>query len=136
MALAERRTGIARRVREASWSVRVRTTAAAVLVVGAAVVVAGLIMVVLLQRSLTADVEASALVRARAAAVALASGQDVAAIPVGNEDEEFVQVLDAQGRVVQASPRLAGEPPVAALSPGEVRRLNNLPQLFNDEPFL
>ena len=115
---------------------RVRTTAAAVLVVGAAVVVAGLIMVVLLQRSLTADVQASALVRARAAAVALASGQDVAAIPVGNEDEEFVQVLDSHGRVVQASPRLAGQPAVVALSPGEVRRLRDLPQLFNDEPFL
>jgi signal transduction histidine kinase len=134
--LAEGRTGIVGRLREVSGSVRVRTTAAAVLVVGAAVVVAGLIMVVLLQRSLTADVQASALVRARAAAVALASGQDVAAIPVGNEDEEFVQVLDSQGRVVQASPRLAGQPAVVALSPGEVRRLKDLPQLFNDEPFL
>src|SRR5439155_3147717 len=56
--------------------------------------------------------------------------------PVGNEDEEFVQVLDAQGHVVQASPRLAGKPAVAALAPGQVRRLENLPQLFNDEPFL
>jgi signal transduction histidine kinase len=134
--LTERRTGIARRLREASGSVRVRTTAAAVLVVGAAVVIAGLIMVLLLQRSLTLDVQGSAVVRARAAAVALASGQDVAAIPVGNEDEEFVQVLDSRGRVVQASPRLSGRPAVAALSPGEVRRLRNLPQLFNDEPFL
>ncbi|TMK43008.1 MAG: hypothetical protein E6G66_15920, partial [Actinobacteria bacterium] len=79
MALAERRSSVVRRIRDASGSVRVRTTAAAVLVVGAAVVVAGLIMVVLLQRSLTSDVAASALVRARVAAVALASGQDVAA---------------------------------------------------------
>ncbi len=136
MALAERPTSVVRRIRDASGTVRVRTAAAAVLVVGAAVVVAGLIMVVLLQRSLTSDVQASALVRAQAAAVALASGQDVAAIPVGNEDEEFVQVLDAQGHVVQASPRLAGKPPVAALAAGQVRRLESLPQLFNDEPFL
>ena len=102
------------RVRDASGSVRVRTAAAAVLVVGAAVVVAGLTMVVLLQRSLTSDVAASALVRARVAAVALASGQDVAAIPVGNEDEEFVQVLDAQGHVVQASPRRLAAAAVSA----------------------
>jgi signal transduction histidine kinase len=60
----------------------------------------------------------------------------VAAIPVGNEDEEFVQVLDAQGRVVQASPRLAGKPAVVVLAPGQVRRLKTLPQLFNDDPFL
>ena len=127
---------MARRLREASGSVRVRTTAAAVFVVGAAVVLAGLIMVHLLQRSLTADVEASARLRARAAAVSMASGQDVAQIPVGNEDEEFVQVLDAQGRVVQASPRLAGQPAVVVLLPGQVRRLEDLPQLANDEPFL
>jgi signal transduction histidine kinase len=134
--LAEGRTGIVRPLREAFGSVRVRTTAAAVLVVGGAVVVAGLIMVLLLQRSLTSDVQGSALVRARAAAVALASGQDVAAIPVGNEDEEFVQVLDSQGRVVQASPRLAGKPAVVVLPPGQVRRLRSLPELFNDDPFL
>jgi signal transduction histidine kinase len=55
---------------------------------------------------------------------------------VGNEDEEFVQVLDSRGGVVQASPRLAGQPAVVALSPGQARRLEDLPQLSNDEPFL
>ncbi|HKN50278.1 MAG TPA: ATP-binding protein [Actinomycetota bacterium] len=135
-AVAEARPSVARRLQQAAGSVRVRTTAAAVVVVGAAVVVAGLIMVALLQRSLASDVKASALARAGAAAVALVSGQDVAGIPVGNEDEEFVQVLDSRGAVVQASPRLAGKPAVVALSPGDVRRLKNLPQLSNDDPFL
>jgi signal transduction histidine kinase len=136
MAVAERRAGLGGRLRAASGSVRVRTTAAAVFVVGGAVVVAGLIMVALLQRSLTLDVQGSAFARATSAAGALSSGQDVAAIPVGNEDEEFVQVLDAQGHVVQASPRLAGQPAVLVLLPGEVRRLSRLPQLGTDDPFL
>jgi signal transduction histidine kinase len=119
----------------ALWgTVRVRTTAAAVIVVGVALVVSAIAMVVLLQRSLTSDVEASALLRAESVADGLAGGVPGNEIPIGDQEEEFVQVLDDRGQVVAASANLAGEPALVRLAPGESRRIEDLP--FEDDPFL
>jgi signal transduction histidine kinase len=116
--------------------VRVRTTTAAVIVVGVALVVAALVMVQLVSRSLSEDVRLSALARARNAARALAAGEQIVGIPLGKEDEEFVQVLDAAGRVTQSSTNLAGRAPVVALAPGQTGRIGGVPALGNDDPFL
>jgi signal transduction histidine kinase len=115
-------------------TVRVRTTAAAVIVVGVALVVSAIAMVVLLRRSLTSDVEASALLRAESVAAELAGGVSGNEIPIGDQEEEFVQVLDDRGQVVAASANLAGEPALVRLAPGETRRIEDLP--FEDDPFL
>jgi signal transduction histidine kinase len=123
---------LVRRFRASFGTVRVRTTAAAVLVVGVALMMASVAMVVLLRRSLTSDVEAAALLRAEAVADGIAAGDPDPAISGG--DEEFVQVVDADGRVVAASENLSGEPPVADLRPGESETLEDLP--FEDDPFL
>ena len=110
-------------------------TAAAVIVVGAALVVSAVAMVILLRRSLTSDVRASALLTAGSVVDGLAAGQQRDDnIPVGDEEEEFVQVLDARGRVVSSSSNMSGEPAVARLAPGESRRIDDLP--FEDDPFL
>jgi signal transduction histidine kinase len=121
------------RVRDLSGTVRVRTTAAATIVVGAALVVGAVAMVVLLRRSLTADVRVSALLRAEAIADGLASGARGTRIAV-DEDEEFVQVVDPDGDVVGSSSNLAGHTLLARLPPGESRRIERVP--FEDDPFL
>ena len=131
---ADRRSGLLSRAIELSGTVRVRTTAAAVLVVGAALLISAAAMVVLLRRSLTSDVRASAVLRAESVVAELASGHLRQPIPMGDEEEEFVQVLDTEGRVVAASANLAGRPSVVRLAPGETQPVDGLP--FEDDPFL
>jgi hypothetical protein len=126
-----------RGVRDGWGTVRVRTAAAAVILVGLVLAVSGVVMVVLLQRSLTADVRDAAILRVEAVAdrVAETDRTDVThAIPDVDEEEEFVQVLDADGTVVASSTNLAGRGPVARPEPGTPERVDGLP--FDDETFL
>jgi signal transduction histidine kinase len=129
----EGRPGMIAHLRERAGTVRVRTTAAAVIVVGGALVVAAVAMVFLLRRSLSDDVRNAALLRAEAVAEGIAAGESDVAAVVGEQDEEFVQVLNAVGRVVESSPRLSGQPPVARLAPGESQQVE---LSFEDDPFL
>ena len=102
-------------------SIRVRTTAAAVLVVGVTLAFAAIAMVSVLEGSLRDNVRTSALLRAEAIAEELTSGTnpDGLALGVRGEDEEFVQVLDARGDLVIASPNVEGRAPAVRLAPGE-----------------
>ena len=110
-------------IRERLGSIRVRTTAAAVLVVGVALALAAIAMVTLLERSLRQNVRTSALLRAGEIAEELASQIPTRDLALGgaSADEEFVQVLDADENVVIASPNIAGRPAIVALAPGETR---------------
>lgn len=120
------------RPRRRSGSIRVRTTAAAVLVVGLSLVVAAVAMVILLQRSLRDDLRSGTLNRAAAVAGELASGTGV--IAGGDVEEEFAQVVDAAGNVVAASPNVEGRPALIRMSPGTTATLEHVP--FEDGPFL
>jgi signal transduction histidine kinase len=51
-----------------------------------------------------------------------------------DRDDEFVQVLDSQGRVVDSSPNLEGKEAVLRLAPGDSERLEGLS--FEDDQFL
>jgi signal transduction histidine kinase len=133
--VGDRGSGPAARVRELSGSVRVRTTAASVVVVGAALVVAAVAMVLLLRRTLTTDVRTSARLRAEAVADGFVQGGQRRVIAVGDQEEEFVQVLDAEGRVVASSMNLVGRGAVARLAAGDSRRLEGLP-FEEEDPFL
>ena len=113
---------------------RFRATAVAVIALGVALIVASIAMVLLLRRSLTADVRTSARLRAEAVARTISRGPIDPTVQVGNEEEEFVQVLDGRGEVVAASANLVGRPRLVRLRPGESRRLDELS--FEDEPFL
>ena len=97
-------------------SVRVRTTIAAVVVVGSALVIAAVAMVRLMDRSLTTNVRTLADDRAHVIAVALAGGRP-ADLSAGEADDEFVQILDRRGAVVDASANVRGRP---AIAPGTV----------------
>jgi signal transduction histidine kinase len=128
------RRGLWSHLRERAGTVRVRTTAAAAIVVGVALIVAAIAMVALLRRSLTDDVRAAARVRADAVEELLTAGTSSTTIRVGDEEEEFVQVLDPQGQVVASSANLAGSNAVARLEPGQSRELDDV--AFEDDPFL
>jgi signal transduction histidine kinase len=121
------------RPRERAGSVRVRTTALAVLVVGVALLIGSVLMVSLLRRSLTDNVRTAALVRAETVADFLRSSASGDPISVGDKEEEFVQAVDAQGQVVASSANVSGQSPVLRLSPGETGRIEHTP--FEDAPF-
>lgn len=119
---------------ERSGAIRVRTTAAAVLVVGLSLVAAAVAMVVFLDRSLREGVRTSALNRAQAIAEALPSRPASDVIAAGDREEEFVQVLDADGGVVSSSPNVAGREAIGRLSSGETEIIDTVP--LEDAPFL
>ena len=95
---------------------RVRTTVAAVLVVGLAMAMGALALVTVLRATLTGEVRTAAALRGQDVAALLASdasGSGAGPLAVDEADELLIQVLDEQGRVVEASPN-AVEIPVEA----------------------
>ena len=122
------------RWRQRASTVRVRTTAAAVAVVGLALVVAAIGMVLMLRRSLTADVHLAARLRASDLADLLASGTPAHRLVVGRLDEAFVQVVDGGGKVIASSRNLEASSPVAELPLSEPVQLAD--PTVDDEPFL
>ena len=113
-------------------TVRVRCTVAAVVVVGVAMAVGALVLVAVLNDTLTREVRTAARLRAQDVAAVLASdaigpgatdsGDPSASgrglLAVDDEDELLIQVLDEGGRVVAASPNAEGLAPVAWPRPG------------------
>ena len=115
-------------------TIRVRTTVAAVAVVGLALGLGSAVLVTVLRDTLTREVRAAARLRGQDVAAVLAS--DAAGrgpLAVDDPQELVIQVLDEDGRVVEASPNAAGLPPVARLGPGESSEVE-VP--IEDGPFL
>jgi signal transduction histidine kinase len=121
-----------RSLQERSGTVRTRTTAGAVVVVGLALISASVALVVFLRRSLTEDIRATALLRAEAIADQIEAGLPIDNVPLGTDDDEFVQLLGPQGGLVASTRNLSGRPLVRPV-PGEIERLS-VP--FDDDPFL
>ncbi|HET7474447.1 MAG TPA: ATP-binding protein [Dermatophilaceae bacterium] len=97
--------------------VRVRTTAAATLVMAAALTAGGWALLSVLSSSLQHDVDQ--LAELHAADIAVAASQSSLRLPVPADDDEAVQVVDAQGRVVAASANASAAPPLGeAVRPG------------------
>jgi len=113
-------------------SVRVRTTMGAVAVTGIALAIASIVMLSILDRSLTENVRLAALQRADLVADFISDGS-FGDPTRGSSDDEFVQVLDGRGRVVFATANAEGRPLVDEISPGENREIG-VP--FEDDPFL
>jgi signal transduction histidine kinase len=100
-------------------TVRVRTTVAAVLVAGLAMAVGGLALVAVLRASLTRELATAARLRGQDVAEVLAADpDDRGPLAVDEPDELLIQVLDADGRVVAASPNAQGLVPLARLPAG------------------
>ena len=111
-------------------TVRVKTTAAAVLVVGVAMVLGGLVLLATLRETLIEDVRSATRVRAMEIAAAIEAGE-TPALTTGEADEQLIQVLGPRGDVVAASDNVDGLPPLVRLRPGMSTRFD--PPLGDDE---
>jgi signal transduction histidine kinase len=131
--VADTRPGSWSRLRAHAGTVRVRTTAGAVVVVGVALLIAAIAMVLLLRRSLTANVSTAAKARADAVADLLEEGSSGRSVRVGDREDEFVQVLDSQGEVVKSSPNVEGRAALLRLAPGDTGRLERVPDVEDDQ---
>ena len=120
------------RARKQLGAIRVRTTAAAVLVVGISLVIAAVALVSFLERSLRSHVRMTARIHAEAVENDLRAELQTGLLVVGESDEEFVQVIDAQGSVLLASDNMVGRPPITRLEAGEVQDIESVP--FADNP--
>lgn len=116
-------------------SLRVRTTAIAVVVVGSALLVGGVALVVLLRDSLTDQVRTAAELRARDVAGVLESGRSPEELAVNDEEDLVIQVVDAAGRVVASSGNVEGEPLIVDVAPGRSETVDATP-VDDDSPFL
>jgi signal transduction histidine kinase len=115
-------------------TVRVRTTAGAVVVVGVALAIAGVGLVALLGRSLLADATDAAELRAEEVVARLEAGEPPDNLELPEQDDAFVQVIGRDGEVVASSPELAGAEPAADVAPGESVRVDSIPS--EDDPFV
>ena len=105
-------------------AVRVRATVVAVVAVGLALVVGGVTLVLVLRAELSNDVRDAARTRATEVARVIEAGRGVPAPTVSAPDEEFLQVVDADGVVVAASANVEGLPALARLRAGETTEVD------------
>ncbi|MEV6106553.1 ATP-binding protein [Streptomyces sp. NPDC051940] len=113
--------------------VRLRTVLAAVLVVAAGLTAGAVALVVLLRAELTGDVEEAARGQAAGIAREIAAGRGGVPADAAVHDEQFVQILDEHGNVVEAGRNVAGLPALARLGPGESAQVDTP---LDDERFL
>ncbi|MEV4429705.1 HAMP domain-containing sensor histidine kinase [Streptomyces sp. NPDC049602] len=93
--------------------VRIWSAVAAVVVVAVGLVAGAVALIALLRVELTDDVRQSARTRAEQVAAVIESGRGVPSLTVSQQDEQFVQVLDARGDVVAGSPNVKNLPALA-----------------------
>jgi signal transduction histidine kinase len=117
--------------RHRGGGIRLRTTLIAVLAVGLGLAVAGLGLVLFVRSSLRENAATEARVRGRSIV------QEVAldgTFTPGDPEEEFVQILAADGSVIDASANVQGRPAIAAVGPGQEIVLDEAP--IPDRPVL
>jgi signal transduction histidine kinase len=136
------RAGRSRR-RRTRWGVRKRSTAAAVTVVAMALLAGGLVLLSLLETTLTASTESAARQKTEDVIAQLMVDQDmedaVEYVTATGHAGQYVQLIDAAGTVIAGSePRAFGQP-LSGLRPEPgftlVQRVSSLPNIGNDHGF-
>ena len=113
------------------FGLRSRVVIGATLVVGAALTLAAIAMVLLLERSLTNNVRSTATIHAQAVADLVSAD---AQVPLGtSSDDEFVQIVDDDGRVTGSTDNVSEGGAVARLDSGESTETS---VGFDDDPFM
>jgi signal transduction histidine kinase len=121
------------RLRRAFGGVRFRVTAIATLIVAVVLATTGTVLVIDQRRTLTNALDDSLGRRADEVALLLAEGLD-GELPGGLSDEEFAQIVDADGEVVAASPVIDGDPPLGSPPPaGDDEQFRSVTGLAIDE---
>src|SRR5262245_58896264 len=95
--------------------IRARTTLAAGIVVAGSLAIGALALSLVLDHSLTSDIDQVAELRANDIALLASAGR----LPptISADEDEAVQVLDARGNVIASTANVAGRPLLAHLSP-------------------
>ncbi len=106
------------RLRAGTGTVRFRATAAAVVIVGLALVVGAIGVLAVLRATLTDEVRDATFLRADDVLSALLAGTAPDRLVTGVDDDFQIQVLDARGTLVAATPELRGKDVVGRLRPG------------------
>ena len=106
------------RLRAATGTVRFRATAAAVVIVGLALVIGAVGVLAVLRATLTNEVREATFLRADDVLSALKSGTTPDRLVTGVDDDFQIQVLDARGTLLAATPELAGKDVIGRLRPG------------------
>ena len=136
------RAGRSRR-RRTRWGVRKRTTAAAVAVVAVALLAGGLVLLALLETTLTASTESAAREKTHDVIAQLVVDQDIEDaieyISATGHAGQYVQLIDVSGTVIVGSePRAVGQP-LSGLRPEPgftvFQRVSSLPNIGNDDDF-
>ncbi|MGP3979989.1 ATP-binding protein [Streptomyces sp. KR80] len=122
-----------RTVRNRIGTVQVRSTLIAVLVVAVALVGGAFGLVAALRAELTGDVESAARARAEQVAAVVEAGRGVPSLTVADPEEQYIQVLNARGEVMAASPN-AEELPVLARPHGNDAEQVTTP--LDEDPFV
>lgn len=122
------------RHRGAWWnSVRARTTAAATVVVAIALTATGLILLAALRGNLVESADLQAANTARDIAGQLEAGTPLAHLRLPDPDDEPVQVVSADGRVLAADEELRGRAPMADFGPNTETRSGDGEDSADDE---
>lgn len=98
-------------------SVRARTTVAATAVVAVALTVAGLAVLAVLRHNLIESAELQAETTARDMVTELAAGADLGRLTFPDAENQPVQIVSIDRRVLAAPDDLAGKPPMADFGP-------------------
>lgn len=115
-------------------SIRFRITAIAVLVVTAVLVLAAVGLVVVQSRQLTATIDAALVQRADDLTSLLETADSIPAEFAESTEEGFVQLLDADGRVLASTPNLAVQPPLPiGHEPGSEQTIHTVDGLTVDD---
>ncbi|WP_063058030.1 sensor histidine kinase [Nocardia sienata] len=122
------------RRRGAWWnSVRARTTTAATVVVAIALTATGLILLAALRGNLVESADLQAANTARDIAGQLEAGTPLAQLRLPDPDDEPVQVVSADGRVLAADEELQGRAPMAGFGPNTEARSRDGEDSADDE---
>jgi signal transduction histidine kinase len=122
------------RVRESAGTVRVRTTLGATAVLGFSLVIASVALVVFVRRSLTEDVRTAAQLEAASLQRGLADDVSPDVLTNSDGDDEYVQILDQDGRVIASTGNMSGAPPPPPVAWDGGGTEVHVP--FDDDPFM
>jgi len=121
------------------WTIRARVATAASVVLALALLVASVGLVLLVHRSLVANVDSAGRARVADVSAVIAANGLQPTISLSNGETSLIQVVSADGRVVSSSDNIQGEAPVLVVAPASrtaaTATIHDLPIGNNEQGF-
>ncbi len=113
-------------------SVRVRATAASIVIVAVAMTIAGVALLDVLRSSQIDSIDSTLELRTNDIEALISEGGGLDTLSVEDDEDGFVQIVDAAGNVVASSSNISGEPRIVAGGEGSNTTMR-FPQLDSDD---